>query len=138
MNLELVIDANILFAALIRKGISSELLLHEELHLYAPEFILEEFEKYRELVKKKSHIDNPLFNELLRIYNEKIQFVPMEEISDFIMLAQDVTPDIKDVPYIALAMLLRIPIWSNDQDLKDKQNSVMVYQTKDLIEFFIT
>ncbi|MHA2473510.1 MAG: PIN domain-containing protein, partial [Promethearchaeota archaeon] len=46
--MDLVVDANILFAALIKDNITSELLLKREFHLFAPEFIFEEFEKYRD------------------------------------------------------------------------------------------
>jgi predicted nucleic acid-binding protein len=38
--MDLVVDANILFAALIKDSITSELMLHEDMHLYAPEFLL--------------------------------------------------------------------------------------------------
>ncbi|MFH1211857.1 MAG: PIN domain-containing protein [Candidatus Woesearchaeota archaeon] len=44
--MELVIDANILFAALIKDSTTSDLLFKNT--LYAPEFILEEFKKYKE------------------------------------------------------------------------------------------
>ncbi len=39
--MDLVVDANILFAALIKKGITSELFFEDELYLITPEFILE-------------------------------------------------------------------------------------------------
>jgi len=52
--MDLVIDANILFAALIKRNITTELLFREHLHLYAPEFIFAEFDKYRDLLKKKT------------------------------------------------------------------------------------
>ncbi len=43
--MDLVIDANILFSVLIRKGKTEELLFEDDLHLFAPEFIFEEFRK---------------------------------------------------------------------------------------------
>ena len=48
--MDLVIDANILFAALIKRNVTSDLLFRNDLHLYAPEFIFEEFEKYRNVI----------------------------------------------------------------------------------------
>ena len=52
--MDLVVDANILFAALIKEDITSELIFKLRLHLFAPEFILEEFEKYKEELKNKT------------------------------------------------------------------------------------
>jgi len=39
----LVLDANILFAALIKDSLTAELIIKDELQLYAPEFLLDEF-----------------------------------------------------------------------------------------------
>ena len=41
----LVIDANILFSALIKNSLTAELLFEPTLKLYAPEFLIEEFMK---------------------------------------------------------------------------------------------
>ena len=48
--MDLVIDANILFAALIKESVTSELIFKNTLHLYAPEFLFSEFEKYKEVI----------------------------------------------------------------------------------------
>lgn len=47
--------------------------------------------------------------------------------------AEEISPDKDDTLYIALAMKLKCPIWSNDKDLK-KQSEVKIYSTKDIIE----
>lgn len=41
--MRLVLDANILFAALIKDSLTAELIIKDELQLYAPEFLLDEF-----------------------------------------------------------------------------------------------
>jgi len=41
--MEMVVDANVLFSALIKEGTTRELLLSNEFVLYAPEFLLDEF-----------------------------------------------------------------------------------------------
>ena len=46
--MDVVIDANVLFAALIKEGASRRLLMSDMLTLYAPEFLLEEVEKFSE------------------------------------------------------------------------------------------
>ena len=47
--------------------------------------------------------------------------------------ARKISPDEKDTVYLALALKLRCGLWSNDKDLKEKQNSVQVYSTEELI-----
>jgi predicted nucleic acid-binding protein len=43
--MNLVIDANILFAALIKDNLTRQLLVSENIRLYAPEFIFNEVQK---------------------------------------------------------------------------------------------
>ncbi|HIH11137.1 TPA: hypothetical protein HA241_03030 [Candidatus Woesearchaeota archaeon] len=44
--MEFIVDANILFAGLIKASTTAILLFDPNLKLYAPEFVLEEFMKY--------------------------------------------------------------------------------------------
>ena len=133
--MDLVVDANILFAALIKKSITSELLFRDDLHLYAPEFIFTEFEKYREFVKKKTERTDEEFDELLELFQRRVVIVPIEDIKPFIKKAKEISPDIKDVPYIALALKLNIAVWSNDGPLKEQQKTVKVYATHDIAKW---
>lgn len=131
--MDLVLDANILFAALIRRNKTSDLLFRNDLHLYAPKFIFTEFNKYKELIKKKTERTNEEFDRLVELFQRRITLVPLEEIKPFVEKAKTISPDIKDVPYVALALKLNIAIWSNDKSLKEKQNIIKVYSTNDLI-----
>jgi predicted nucleic acid-binding protein len=121
------------FAALIKDNITSELLLKREFHLFAPEFIFEEFEKYRDYLKKKSERTEDDFDHLLEVFKRNTFLVVKEEIKPFIEKAKTITPDIGDVPYLAIALKLQIPIWSNDKDLKEKQSEIVIYSTSDLM-----
>lgn len=131
--MDFVVDANIIFAALIKKGITADLLCRETFHLYAPEFLLEEFEDYKELLKDKTERTEEEFLALLSIIKRRIIFVPKEEIMPLIETSKRFSPDPKDITYIALALMLNIPLWSNDKALKNKQNNVKVYNTQDLL-----
>ena len=51
--MDLIVDANVLFAALIKEGLTSDLLFVDDFHLYAPEFLLVEFTKYKEEILRK-------------------------------------------------------------------------------------
>ncbi len=127
----LVVDANILFSALLRNSIVAELLF--QYSLYAPDYLLDEFKKHKEYLILKSQRDDEEFNNVLNVFNRRITFVSLEEIRPFIEEATIISPDPDDVPYIALALKLNCAIWSNDKALKLKQLKVRVYSTEDLI-----
>ena len=132
--MDLVVDANILFAALIKENITSDLLFKNDLHLYTSEFIFEEFGKYKELIKNKTGRTDEEFEEFFNSLQRRITIIPSEEIELFLKKAKEISPDIKDVPYVAVALKLNIAIWSNDRKLKEKQNVVRVYSTEELMD----
>lgn len=133
--MKLVIDANVLFSALIRDNVTRKLLLHDELILYAPKFILEEFfEKLSELSEKTEVDEITLTNksqELISLSN--MQIISNENFQEHIEKAKQISPDKDDVMYFALALKLNCSIWSNDKELK-KQNIIKIYSTDELIE----
>ena len=51
----LVVDANILFAALIKNSLTAELMFNSDFQLYTCEFIIDEFFKYEKEIIKKTH-----------------------------------------------------------------------------------
>ena len=133
--MDLVVDANVLFSALIRKGETSRLILNERLHLYAPEFIFDEFEKYRDLILRKTHRSQMELDEVLKIFIERIETIPMEEIIEEMKQVKNFSPDIKDDPYLAVAILLGAGLWTNDTKLRD-QDVVAIYSTSDLVHMY--
>ena len=134
--MELVIDANILFSALIKDSFTYELLFNEDLKLYAPDFLLEELKKYEPMILKKTCRTQEGLIEALHMLKEVINTIPKEEYSAFMKKADAITPDEKDVMYFALALKLRCGIWSNDKKLKE-QDAVTIYSTKEVIKEII-
>jgi len=133
--MDLVIDANILFSVLIKKGKTEEIIFEEDLHLFAPEFIFEEFSKYEGLIRDKTERNKGEFERLMDILKKKIKTTSNEETQPYIKKAKEMSPDKNDADYIALALKLRCPLWSNDKELK-KQKEVLVYSTEDLVKIF--
>lgn len=131
--MDLIIDANIVFAALIKEGLTAELILEPEIHLFAPEFLFEEIDKHKEEILKKTSRSKGEVEELIEFLKLKIEIVPKEDFEMCITEAEGICPDPNDYMYFALALKLRIPIWTNERDLKEKQNIVKVYSTKDLL-----
>lgn len=127
-----MIDSNILFAALLKESGTSDILFKHK--LYAPEFIFEEFIKYKDYLKGKTKRNEKSFNDLFDLFERNIVLILKEEIEPFIEKAEKISPDGKDVMYLALALKLRCGLWSNDRELKEKQNAVPVYSTEELIK----
>lgn len=132
--MELIIDANILFSALIKDRTTRKIILFSDYSFFIPEFIFEELNKHKGIILEKAHISEEelkeVFNEIIE--NSNIQIIPKSEFNNNIMPAKEITPDPDDVHYFALALKLNCPIWSNDKDLK-KQNNVKVYSTEDIL-----
>lgn len=130
--MELVVDANILFAALIKESTTATLVFSPFLKLYAPDFVVEEFMKYAELIQKKMKRTNEEFVTIMHLLHQIITVVPEEEYAKWMEEAKEISPDEKDVMYVALALKLKCGIWSNDSRLKE-QSKVHIYSTKEMV-----
>jgi predicted nucleic acid-binding protein len=132
--MRLIVDANVLFSALIKEGLTAELLISDKLQLFAPEFLFTEFRKYKDLILRKTHRNEVEFNQFLEILKEQISIVPKKEIAPFINEADKISPDSKDTIYFALAIALKSDIWSKYKKLKQDQTKITVYSTEELIK----
>lgn len=132
--MDIIIDANILFAALIKDGQTIELMLNENICLFAPEFLINEFIKYKYELLRKTKRSEAEFNEIVSIIENIITIIPKEEFEEFLVEAEKICQDKNDIQYIALAIKLKLPIWSNDKDLKTKQNKIIIYNTSELMK----
>jgi predicted nucleic acid-binding protein len=132
--MRLVVDANVLFAAMIKEGFTAELIISDKLQLFAPEFLFTEFVKYEDLILKKTHRSREEFNQFLDLLKEQITIIPKKEIIPFIDKAEKISPDPKDTVYLALAFALKSDIWSNDKKLKQAQQEIIVVSTEELIK----
>jgi len=131
--MDLVVDANILFASLIKESVNIELMLDENIHLFAPEYLLEEFYKNKAEILEKTHRTDKEFNDIFEILKIIITIIPLEEFKEFFKEAGNILADHqKDVPYFALALKLKCPVWSNENGLKNRKG-VTVYSTHDIL-----
>ncbi len=130
--MELVIDTNIVFAAMVKNSVSRHLLLNSNLILYSPEGLISELEEHKEEVRRKSGLGEEKYNELMAILLSKIKLVSKESIAPFLKKALEFSPDVDDSPFLALCLAKGIPLWSNDKPLKEKQSVVRVLPTSEL------
>ncbi len=132
--MELVIDTNIVFSAIVKNSVSRQLLLNPEFILYSPEGLISELEEHREEIREKSKLSEKRYDELMAILLSKIKLVPKESIAPFLKEALEFSPDKDDSPFLALCLAKGIPLWSNDKPLKEKQSFVKVLSTNELFK----
>ncbi|MCD4740454.1 hypothetical protein K8R43_04675 [archaeon] len=103
--MELILDANILFSALLKSGLTRELMLNSELILHTPEFILSEFFKHIEELEGKTHLNKKELKELMveLLTHAKVKVIPKDELEPFMSEAKKVSPDPDDALYFAAA-----------------------------------
>ena len=130
--MDIVVDANVLFAALIKESFSYHLLFSDTFHLFTPEYIFTEFENHKEELLDKTERTEEEFYRVLEILKRRIVLVPLEELNEYVKEAKNITPDPDDMAYFALALKLKCPIWSNDKKLKE-QNIIKIYHTHELV-----
>ncbi len=133
--MKLVLDSNIIFLALIKKSTTRNIILSDVFELHAPEYIFSEITKHKELLLKKSKMNEGELDALLLLLQKHIRLVPKEKYNENMALAEDILKDIDttDSPFLALAMALNCKIWSNDGHFK-QQDRVEVHTTKELIK----
>jgi len=93
-----------------------------------------EMEKHKDELLSKSKLDEKSFGYLKEFIFGKINFIPLEDLAPFKDKAIEVMHDIDidDSPFLALAMSLNCPIWSNDGHFK-RQDVVKAFTTRELM-----
>ena len=133
--MELVLDANVLVAGFLRSATTRELLLDEWLILWAPEYGLNETERVLtspRLRRKLGGRSQAEVRSLLTQLTARVRFLPASAYRHHLPKAQPLAPHPEDAPYLALALHLNLPLWSNDSALKN-QKAVPVYSTEELL-----
>jgi len=129
--MKLVIDANILFSALISPANNTASTIFFGSHeLIAPAYLLDEIEEHKPELLKKSKLSADELNTVLGLLLSKIQMSEPVKISPNLISK---CPDPDDVAYFALGISQKCAIWSNDKKLKN-QNVVKVISTSELLE----
>ncbi len=131
----IVIDTNIIFSALIKKGITRRLFLDFKGIFLYPEYAIEELKDHIEEILKKSKIPKEDFYELLRILFRKIKIIRAETLKRYEKEADKIVKDIDPDDSMFFACALAYPgsvIWSNDLTLK-KQNRIRIIDTGEML-----
>lgn len=118
-----VVDTNLIFSAMIPKASKiREVLFESNMRFYSPNFLITEIYTHKDKLLKYSKLNDSEFYLLFSGIIERITFVPIDFIGkDSRQNAYDLCKDvdIKDTPFIALAIDLGIPLWTGDKKLMD-------------------
>lgn len=129
--MRLVVDTNILFSVFWKRSMLPRVMASQELELYSPEFALEEIKRYEQEIRAKTGLSKEEFNAKREELAILVGFVPLEEYQKFLKQLTS-TPDKDDIDFLALALKLKCPLWSNDKALK-RQGNAKIMSTKELL-----
>lgn len=128
-------DANILVAGFLRSATTRQLLLDERLVLWAPEYSLTETERVLTSPRLRRRLGGLAHTEVRSVLAQlttRVRVLPASAYHRYLSTAQQLAPHPEDAPYLALALHLNLPLWSNDAPLT-RQHAVRVYSTEDLL-----
>lgn len=130
--MKIVVDANVVIAALVRSSITREVLLHPYIDYYSPNFLFSEIKEHEQEISAKAGRG---YESAMELISKKIMVMPDYFYENDMQAARKIIGGIDkdDVPYIALALSLSADgIWSYDADFR-RQHDVGVFSTSDLL-----
>jgi predicted nucleic acid-binding protein len=134
----IVLDTNIIISALIKDSITRKIIIESSLKFVYPEMSFYEILKYKPDILRKSGYNIKEFEIILFKIFEYITLIPLEVIKSKLQKAKDIMGkiDINDVVFVATALAVNNPIiWSDDSDF-DKQKTIKILKTKDMVKLF--
>lgn len=117
--MQIIVDANVIFSAII-SGKSMYKNLVTQYEVFTLDYLFIELATYQKVILEKTKLDNKQLTPYLLAVFSKIKVVPSLLLSaNTRQQAYDLCVDIdlKDAPYIALAIELNIPLITNDKVL---------------------
>jgi len=130
----LIVDTSVLIPFIITDGITRRLILEGRFGLYTVnEALVEIWESKDEWNRRK--MSDQTIKKLIDLMLTRITIIPDEDFKDLIKEAYSIMRGVhvNDTPFLAAAMHLNSPVWSNDAHFK-KQKKVKVYSTRDILE----
>lgn len=131
--MKVTVDANVLFACLIKESATRRLFFNPALALYAPEFIVDELLKHVLMIQERSGLGKEELHRLIIKVFGQLTLVPDDALKPFLPAAASLVDDPKDWLYVSCALYGDTAIWSNDTDF-GPQKRVKIFTTKELVE----
>ncbi|RLI81867.1 hypothetical protein DRP07_06460 [Archaeoglobales archaeon] len=125
------------YSALIARGGTFRVFLTNRIlrkfRFVAPEYLFIEIHEHFDEILEKTKLSQEELEAVLGFLEGQMEIIPFEEFEDKYGEAKNISPDVDDVPYIAIALKLNCAIWSNDRKLKS-QDAVKVYTTQEIMQ----
>ncbi|MFT4310944.1 MAG: PIN domain-containing protein [Candidatus Woesearchaeota archaeon] len=131
--MKVVVDTNVLMTFFWQNSVFRKLLTQELVDCIAPEYALEEINKYEAEICKKTNITKKQYKEQLNELAIYVEFISIENYQEKLIAVVNNMPDPKDIDFVALAVKHELPLWTNDKLLKE-QSVVAIYTTKEILD----
>ncbi len=135
----MVVDANIILAALLRDSTARALICSGLLRLLSPHYVLSEIKKHKQYVIDESGFSEEGFELILSRLLENIVLVPTVDFEQYVGVALYEMRDIDefDTAFVACTLATDADgIWSDDKHLS-QQTLVRTFTTRELVACFI-
>ena len=133
--MRLVVDTNRIVAALLKDGVTREILLFSGIEFMTPEHAMGEIAKHKDSLVRKSGLGMEEIELILQVATEKVHIMGESDIRPHMKRAVEVMKEIdkSDSPFLACALASGADgIWSHDGHFL-RQKLVKVYRNSDLI-----
>ncbi len=133
--MRLVVDSNILFAALIKDACVRKIFLHLNFDYFIIPMNHQEIAKYKKELLRKAGVNESSFDIILDQLTRRCVLVEDKVVISKWSEAKGIMwkIDPKDTPFVAAALALGADIWSDDAHF-GKQKKVKVWKTADLVK----
>ncbi|MCS4541250.1 MAG: PIN domain-containing protein [Euryarchaeota archaeon] len=133
--MKIVIDANMIIAALVKDSKAREIIMSNKFEFVSPDFVFDEIYKYESEICEKAGLTKDEFELLMALIFEKITIITADEYEAYKENAKAIMKeDVKDVPYVACYLALNCnSIWTNDPDYEGKKE-IRVFSTAELLK----
>ena len=132
--MRLVVDTNILIAALIRDSMTRHILIHLNAEFITLSYSEVEIQKHKAYILAKVNMQEEEFDRLRISLTKRLTLLDEQNLilywQDAIQIMDKIDPD--DTAFIAAALATKSDIWSDDKHF-ERQNKVKVWKTKDLV-----
>lgn len=119
-EMEVVIDTNKILSAILTSGKVRKIIVFSPLNFMAPKYLLIEVLKHKHRLCKRFKIPLEIFDYIANeLICPRIKLIDEEFYKDCVPEAFEISKrfDEWDTPFIALALKLNVPIWTNDKKL---------------------
>lgn len=131
--MRLVADTNVFFSFFNERSRAREIIILGNVLVYAPAFAVTELRNHAADIRAAFSLTPSQYGDIMELLGAVATFVDEEEYKTLLLKARSVSPDPDDVDFVALAMKLGCPLWSNDKRLR-RQSAVQVLSTEELVK----